>query len=310
MVQFQTALPSHTPPPDLGFGEPDDWLLRGTWYAALSIPLLAYLEYWIIRVRVMTGGSERSPDGANGSRECAPDDRLRAIRERSSTGPGFRFAPPGLQIDFRKADTFPRSRGTGCPRFAIKFPPSRYRGRRECRAPDAPRGLVCNNSVRCAHEHTGHTGITRHSPRNGLRLIRVLPGDRAFLPPSSARLSANLTPASGSQDHTTSPSAGKRCRLKRSPASTAARPANVTIATRPSVGTGWRKYRTDLDFGKTEIFLRSALCHNRKSADLIRSPLRRLCSIIRNRKFFARSKRSRFFLKVRFCGRPFGCADR
>ncbi len=23
----------------------------------------------------------------------------------------------------------------------------------------------------------GHTGITRHSPRNGLRLIRALPGD-------------------------------------------------------------------------------------------------------------------------------------
>src|SRR5450631_2615997 len=69
------------------------------------------------------------------------------------------------------------------------------------------RGLVCNDSGSGAHERTGHTGITRHSPRNGLRLIRALPGDRAFLPPSSARLSANLTPASGSQDHTTSPSA-------------------------------------------------------------------------------------------------------
>src|SRR5665647_1152886 len=38
-------------------------------------------------------------------------------------------------------------------------------------------------------------------------LYRVLPGDRAFLPPSPALLGANLTPASGRQDHTTSPSA-------------------------------------------------------------------------------------------------------
>src|ERR1700693_1708787 len=38
-------------------------------------------------------------------------------------------------------------------------------------------------------------------------LLRALPGARALWPPSSARLSANLTPASGCQDHTTSPSA-------------------------------------------------------------------------------------------------------
>ena len=43
-----------------------------------------------------------------------------------------------------------------------------------------------------------------------LRLIRDLPGDRAFLPPSPARcgsIFADLTPASGRQDHATSPSA-------------------------------------------------------------------------------------------------------
>src|ERR1039458_5754381 len=40
-------------------------------------------------------------------------------------------------------------------------------------------------------------------------LYRALPGDRAFLPPSPLRslLLKNLTPASGCQDHTTSPSA-------------------------------------------------------------------------------------------------------
>src|ERR1700761_8517718 len=38
-----------------------------------------------------------------------------------------------------------------------------------------------------------------------LRLIRALPGDRALLPPSSADRSAHLAPASGRQNHTTSP---------------------------------------------------------------------------------------------------------
>src|ERR1700726_735784 len=62
----------------------------------------------------------------------------------------------------------------------------------------------------------GHTGITRHSPRNGFNgFLRALPGDRAFLPPSPALLSANLTPASGRQDHTSSPSASHAVRQKR-----------------------------------------------------------------------------------------------
>ena len=38
-------------------------------------------------------------------------------------------------------------------------------------------------------------------------LLRALPGDRACLPPSPADRSASLTPASGRQNHTTSPSA-------------------------------------------------------------------------------------------------------
>jgi hypothetical protein len=55
--------------------------------------------------------------------------------------------------------------------------------------------------------------INRHSLRNGFNgVLRALPGDRAgdraLLPPSSARSSlAHLTPASGCQDHTPSPSA-------------------------------------------------------------------------------------------------------
>jgi hypothetical protein len=47
-----------------------------------------------------------------------------------------------------------------------------------------------------------------------------------------------LTPASGRQDHTTSPSALAPF-VKGAFASTASRPTFVTIAKRPSYGTGW-----------------------------------------------------------------------
>ena len=74
-------------------------------------------------------------------------------------------------------------------------------------------GAQCARSRACSVENTrvshhGHTGNTRHSPRNGFNgFLRALPGDRALLSPSPALLSANLTPASRRQDHTTSPSA-------------------------------------------------------------------------------------------------------
>src|ERR1700694_5505843 len=51
------------------------------------------------------------------------------------------------------------------------------------------RSLVCEISKAYEHSHHGHTGITRHSLRNGFnKLLRALPGDRAFLPPSPAEL--------------------------------------------------------------------------------------------------------------------------
>jgi hypothetical protein len=83
-------------------------------------------------------------------------------------------------------------------------------------APAAARGVVVSTRV----SHHGHTGITRHSPRNGFNgFLRALPGDRACLPPSPPRslLLKNLTPASGRQDHTSSPSAGSIARQARRP---------------------------------------------------------------------------------------------
>src|SRR6266478_9116096 len=118
-----------------------------------------------------------------------------------------------LQIRISNSHSFtisPRTRasfiGTSCP--------LQIRGRRECRAPDAP-AAACGVVESTRVSHHGHTGNTRHPPRNGFNgFLRALPGDRAFLPPSSLRslLLKNLTPASGRQDHTTSPSASQHVR--------------------------------------------------------------------------------------------------
>ena len=84
---------------------------------------------------------------------------------------------------------------------------------REKRAQGMPgarraRSLVCKNKKHTSKSPRSHRNA-RHSPRNGFNgFLRALPGDRAFLPPSySGVASTNLMPASGHQDHTTSPSA-------------------------------------------------------------------------------------------------------
>jgi hypothetical protein len=110
------------------------------------------------------------------------------------------------------------------------------------------------------HSHHGHTGNTQHSPRNGFSgLYRALPGDRALLPPSPALPIADLTPASGRQDHTALPSASKALSSAALLTSTASRPASVTIASRPSVGRDGASSKFDLPDGQSEIFLRAGL---------------------------------------------------
>ena len=104
--------------------------------------------------------------------------------------------------------TQPRDLAARCARALRRLPPSiRTRGRRESRVRAAP-------AVSCANMHIKtHTSIQVQRRHPGLPcamvygLLRALPGDRAFLPPSLALLSASLTPASGCQDHTASPSA-------------------------------------------------------------------------------------------------------
>src|SRR5579863_6133952 len=69
-------------------------------------------------------------------------------------------------------------------------------------------------------------------------LFRALPGDRACLPPSPAGCPANLTPASGRQDHTASPSALLSFVVRHHPRPSHPAPTFMTIAIRPSMWSG------------------------------------------------------------------------
>jgi hypothetical protein len=124
-------------------------------------------------------------------------------------------------------------------------------------APVAARGVVDSTRV----SHHGHTGITRHSPRNGFNsLFRALPGDRAFLPPSPAKnvfrqLDASVG-ASGPHDFAVREAASpvkRAARVHRIP------PYVRDVAQRPSE---WGGTATDIEviwvrgqekFGKSEI---------------------------------------------------------
>jgi hypothetical protein len=99
------------------------------------------------------------------------------------------------------------------------------------------RSLACKNKKHASKSPQVRRN-TRPSLRNGFNgLLRALPGDRAFLPPSPVRCASivtKLTSASRCQDHTTSPSApapivSRHYRVHRIP-----HPTFVTIAKRPS----------------------------------------------------------------------------
>jgi hypothetical protein len=107
-----------------------------------------------------------------------------------------------------------------------------------------PRAKKLRERALTTGERGNHAGLPCAM---ALRLIRVLPGEPACLPPSSARcvcrILANLAPcmgAPGPHDF-----AVREAAARRSPASasTAFHPASVTTAIRPSMP-GWNKTRT------------------------------------------------------------------
>ena len=125
-----------------------------------------------------------------------------------------------------------------CPRRSNRPPSKTKRGCRECRMRVAP-VAACATKKHRRQQLQVHRN-SRHSLRHGFNgFLRALPGDRALLPPSLVDHPTNLAPASGRQNHTTSPSAkaslvrandcASTLRVHRIPL-----PTSVTIASRPS----------------------------------------------------------------------------
>ena len=105
------------------------------------------------------------------------------------------------------------------------------------------RGPVCNLHRKMRTRAYRSSGEHPAFPAQWLYgLYRALPGERAFLPPLPARsfwLPTDLTPATGRQDHTTSPYAQLPF-VAATSASTATRPTSVTTADALLSRTGWR----------------------------------------------------------------------
>ena len=103
-------------------------------------------------------------------------------------------------------------------------------------------------------KHTVVTTGRPHQPAFPARwfygLYRALPGDRAVLPPSFLRslLLKNLAPASGRQDHTTSPSATAPLALRRYDVHRIPHPTSVTTRTPLCSRRDGCEHTTDLGF--------------------------------------------------------------
>src|ERR1700744_3065800 len=166
--------------------------------------------------------------------------------------------PPDIAALIRSAKcTLPHSRDLMRPSFSNRFA-------QKVRAWGMP-GARCTRSRACKIDstrvsHHGRTGITRHSrTRWCYGFLRALPGDRACLPPSPTDRSVDLTPASGRQNHTTSPSAIRALRQKRLRVHRIPCPTSVTMADAPPMGHGMAPYAGDLRWKKSRKFLRDGL---------------------------------------------------
>jgi hypothetical protein len=96
------------------------------------------------------------------------------------------------------------------------------------------RGLVCKHAQKHAHEHTGSAESIRPSLRNGFTAYSALSPATGFVATVAARiLPRHLTPASGRQDHTTSPYARMHSRQKHSLRPPHPIPTFVTMANAP-----------------------------------------------------------------------------
>jgi len=129
------------------------------------------------------------------------------------------------------------------------------RGRRECRAPDAPAAARAMIVV----ERTRVSQVTPESPGIPRAMVLRFPScsprrSGSFATVTGGIASTDLTPASRCQDHTTSPSASASP-VSRAKASTASRPDVRDVRETPlCVGRDIDGYILICSFGKSEYF--------------------------------------------------------
>ena len=128
--------------------------------------------------------------------------------------------PAAILIDFAGGGALnmtPRSRGAMRPKGCWKCAPLKTEGAGKTGCALHPRSRVQLHKRKRTRAYRFSGSIPAFPARWSYGLYRALPGERAFLPPSSLRslLLKNLTPASRRQDHTTSPYASRAVRQKR-----------------------------------------------------------------------------------------------
>ena len=214
---------------------------------------------------------------ANGSRERAPDDRLRKaiqtpalrmVRWHQTSDAQLRIGESrdsGFDASHRPGmtATTPRSRGAMRPSCARTVSP------RNQRAQGMP-GAQCTHSLACEIKQSTRAQSPQvHRSRPGLPCAMVLrltsrsPRRPCFVVTVACAPSRRLDASIGaSEPHDLAVRISiirpARIRAPDAAASTASRSAFVTCA-RPSVGTGHPGYASDLGRTKTKIFLRKGL---------------------------------------------------
>jgi hypothetical protein len=160
------------------------------------------------------------------------------------------------------ADTPPRSRRMSCARFGLLVSPSAIRGRRECRAPDAPESRVCRGSGR-THTRNQVTPESPGIPRAMVYgLYRALPGDRLSCHRRRRSCLHRLDTSVGVSGPHVFAVRLRYPRQEHLPRPPHPSPALVTLRNAPLSGTGRRTYRTDLGLRKIRIFLQKGLDTN------------------------------------------------
>jgi hypothetical protein len=147
---------------------------------------------------IVIAGHSRPKDGVASARLCPAIHPLRNNLSRRrwmpGSSPGMTSVFAGTPTNFKQpvwpAATPSRSRRACARVLATTSPSLKSEGAGNAGRSLRPQPCVRNEKAH-KHSHHGHTGITRHSPRNGFNgFLRALLGDRAFLPPSPAKVAS------------------------------------------------------------------------------------------------------------------------